>query len=496
MPKDNLTLEEKLRQGLVTPGTPFPIRQTVELNFDNQTLNQLKESSRQFKLTESKGGNSKRKLLVTVEGIHTGMTKNRTFYPGSTLEASVPTWTTPHPKPVLKNHNEYTEPLGRIIHAEYTESTLTDKYTVRLKLEITDQDAIEKILDGRYLTLSVGGSANRVNCSVCGKDLVQEGYCGHARGRKYDGKEAYWVIGEYTGDEISFVNVPADVHAQVIAAELVSGEGGKTVEGEKQKEHQTSPKDSVKTNESVDPTSIIDNLLNNGNGDSAKQTESSEQTGKDSTHQQESQSTENAGEQEQSTNPTETKESNESDAERLVRLQSELEKAQKEIKALESKLEEKDAEITALTAQLSEEKDAHNTTKKHLNSAETEKETLMNQNIALAKFARKALAERVADLRIMQGKNKFDEREALIAEWSQSSTKVLESQINDLLESGKRHIEKVTNPGLAVPDKNSIIEDDKGNEIVPKKKRKESVEIPTMKTFEQRMKSSMLRTVE
>lgn len=508
MPNE-LTLEEQLKQGLIAPGTPFPIKQAVEFSFADDTISALQESAKQFKLTESAGGsNEPRKLMVTVEGIHTGMTKNRTFYPGTTLESSVPTWTTPHEKPVLKNHNEYTEPLGRIVHSEYVESTLTDKYTVRLKLEITDEDAIQKVLDKRYLTLSVGGSANRVNCSACGKDLVKEGYCGHSRGRTYEGKEAYWTIGEYTGDEISFVNMPADVHAQVIAAELVNGEGGKNVKDGKTKEgaEKTGTDTGIQTQESAtgtDPTDLIDGLL--GGQEPAKQAENTDTNPEDPSKQAEDNNKDNpeTDGDDNKDNPANPEESNtESDADKLVRLQAELDEANGKIATMESEhttaLEEKEAEITTLTADLSEAKDKAETIQKHLESAEAEKETLTNQNVTLARFARKAMAERVADLRIMQGKDKFEDRDALITEWSQSGTKVLESQINDLLESGKRHVEKIQNPGLAIHDKNSVIEDDEGNEIeAPGKKKKhtEAKELPTMKTFESKMKQSMFRTV-
>ena len=180
-------LEDRIKDGDIPRGKAITFRQNIELQFQGDALKDLQESNKGFVLTESEGSTKtgKRKLVVTVEGIHTGMTKNMTFYPGNTLDESTPTWTTPHYKTVLKNHDTYTEPLGRIIKAEYVESTLTDKYTVRLTLELTDQDAIDKVLDGRYLTLSVGGSAQKVTCSVCAKDLISEGFCGHYRGRKY-----------------------------------------------------------------------------------------------------------------------------------------------------------------------------------------------------------------------------------------------------------------------------------------------------------------------
>lgn len=495
-----LSLEEQLKQGLIAPGNPFPIRQTVELSFQQDTLDKLQESSKQFKLTESAGGNTQRKLFVTVEGIHTGMTKNKTFYPGDTLSESVPSWTTPHHKPVLKNHNEYSEPLGRIVSGEYVESTLTDKYTVRLKLEVTDQDAIDKVLDGRYLTLSVGGSANRVLCSACAKDLVKEGYCGHRRGQTYEGKEAYWTIAQYTGDEISFVNMPADVHAQVIAAELVTGEGGKNVTKDgKTKENAQTNEDGtpIKTTEASgaeDPSSMIDNLLNNSE-DPKNNEDPKEPDTTDPATQNNSTDGDDNPENGDGDNPTPGKTQEETDAEKLTRLEEELNTANATITTLEASVEAKDVEITTLTASLTESKDELASKTKHLESAEAEKATLVNQNVTLARFARKSMAERVADLRIMQGKDKFDKRDELIAEWNQSSSKVLESQISDLLESGKRHIETVTSPGLAVPENNAPLVDEAGNEITPVvTEASDKTELPTMKMFEKTINKSVFRT--
>ena len=474
------SLEQQLREGLIAPGTPFKINQTVEIQFTPEQSTQLQESFKQIKLSESTGTSDKRKLIVTVEGIHTGMTKNKTFYPGNTLEASVPTWTTPHYKPVLKNHNEYSEPLGRVIHAEYGESTLTDKYTVKMKLEVTDQDTIEKVLDGRYLTLSVGGSANKVTCSVCAKDLVTEGYCGHSRGRSYDGKEAYWMIGNYTGDEISFVNMPADVHAQVIHAELVTEKGDKGVGKNKEEFEPTQAQGQpVQTQEgkepsvNTDPASMIDDItgINENNQQPAEPT--TEPT-------------------EPATEPVQTQESGvnsdtdiEALKEQVATLTADLTKAQDDLKTAQATIESKDVEITTLTSNLAE-------AKQELESAEMECKKQVESNVTLARYARKTLIERVADLRMAQGEEGID-RKALLTEFDSTSSKVLEQTIEDLLAKvSVRQPASVPNPGLATGENNAPIVDDNGEEIVTKKQ-VESKPLPTLKQLESKMKDSMFR---
>lgn len=460
------TLEEQLREGLIAPGTPFKLEQNVEISFRDDTLTDLKESFKKISLTESEGTDRK-KLIVTVEGIHTGMTKNKTFYPGNTLEASVPTWTTPHFKPVLKNHNEYTEPLGRIIQAEYLESTLTDKFTVRLKLEITDEDAITKVLDGRYLTLSVGGSADKVTCSVCSKDLVTEGYCGHRRGQAYEGKEAYWMIANYTGDEISFVNMPADVHAQVIAAELVTVKGGKNVP----ENADPNTPGSVPTQENNQSTAdMIDNLINENKGGTPEEPV---------TPPAEDPTPETPGQQ-QENNQTE-------DSEEVKALKA-------EIATLTESNNTYLTENTTLTGNLADANSKLATATQQLESAENECKKLVEQNTTLARYTRQVLVERVADLKTLHTKESTD-REAVIAESQGSSSKILEQQIADLIsKQAPREPQTVPNPGGAISEKNAPIVDENGEEVSPQKQVEATKTLPTLKELQSTMQSSMART--
>ncbi len=44
---------------------------------------------------------------------------------------------------------------------------------VRLQVAVTDPVAIEKVLDKRYLTGSVGGRAGKAICSITGEDLAE-----------------------------------------------------------------------------------------------------------------------------------------------------------------------------------------------------------------------------------------------------------------------------------------------------------------------------------
>jgi hypothetical protein len=512
-------MKKRLEQRIVK-GEPIKLIQRLEMRFAEGELREsLKQKNEGIKLKESAGGNGKRKLIVTVEGIHTGMTKNLTFYPGETLEASVPTWTSPHKKPILKNHNEYSEPLGRIIHAEYVESTLTaGKFTVRMKLEITDQEAIDKVLDGRYLTLSVGGSANKVVCSTCGKNLVSEGFCGHWRGKKYEGKSepTHWIIGEYTGDEISFVNMPADVYSQVIAAELVTGEGGDGVKKAKNKKQdkpgETSEKQGKKLGEMSD-IDLVGQLTEDDHEDDEQEDfedDIEESADDDDSDDEEDAGGDDGGDEDNADDAGDNSADggeggedgddsgdDESLEEKVKRLEALIAEKDETIGSLTARAEQAEAQNATLTAQLSEA----NTTiqdlqgqlqeaQQNLASAEEERNTFQEQNLRLARFSKKLLAERVVDLRIMQGKDKAEDRESLLESWMQSTPKVLESTIQDLLKSGQRQVKRVTSPGLAVGE-----DVEGGDGDITESTAKKPNKAPTMADLEETMVRTMSQRV-
>jgi starvation-inducible DNA-binding protein len=87
---------------------------------------------------------------------------------------------------------------------------------VRLQVAITDPVAIQKVLDKRYLTGSVGGRAGKAVCSISGEDLASESSDGRPkpqkfkRGQVYKGKLAFVDMQDISFKEYSFVNQPAD----------------------------------------------------------------------------------------------------------------------------------------------------------------------------------------------------------------------------------------------------------------------------------------------
>ena len=99
-------------------------------------------------------------LDVEMEATHSGKNHNYCVYYEDSMEKDAESFVNPFKKPMLKNHDDYRgEPLGRITQSWFGPSVLTDERSaIHLKARVTDQDAIPKFLDGRYGTVSIGGT--------------------------------------------------------------------------------------------------------------------------------------------------------------------------------------------------------------------------------------------------------------------------------------------------------------------------------------------------
>lgn len=153
-------------------------------------------------------------LIVEVAAIHSGVTANYNFYGENELEKSLDSWITPYPKPIIINHDINSDPIGRVIGARMDREPNGIAF-VRLQAAITDPVAIQRVMDKRYLTGSVGGKAEEAVCSVCGMDWAAPrkrsgAPCMHSRGESYKGKMAMLEMRNISFKEYSFVNVPAD----------------------------------------------------------------------------------------------------------------------------------------------------------------------------------------------------------------------------------------------------------------------------------------------
>ena len=174
-------------------------------------------------------------LRPEIEAIHSDkITRNYTYYPLEKVmgdkkkKSGLYSATHPVPKPILRNHDIDSEPLGRIEQAYMGDGDKKGKNAPMMIVpRITDPGAIQKILDGRYLTVSIGADTNEARCSICEANIASDEACDHMRGYFYNakgeavgpddprGKMMYRRIGDFYIAEVSFVNIPSDDTAKV-----------------------------------------------------------------------------------------------------------------------------------------------------------------------------------------------------------------------------------------------------------------------------------------
>lgn len=158
-------------------------------------------------------------IEIHIEATHSDRVINSAKYTGESMLRDAVTYIHPFNKPILKNHNCNSEPLGRIISSDCIDSAIVQgTKAVNIVARITDKDAIPKFLDGRYRTVSIGARPKTITCLHCGKHILKDGkfkFCGHWRGETYEDKVCLWKMEDLDYSELSVVNSPADKYAQV-----------------------------------------------------------------------------------------------------------------------------------------------------------------------------------------------------------------------------------------------------------------------------------------
>ena len=136
---------------------------------------------------------------------HSDVEINYRIYLQSEMSAAIDTWIYPYQKPILKHHNDWSDPVGKVIEAIYF--TAAELETIKdmvgnekipwpenatgatlLKVVVTDQDMYEKVRNGVFNTVSVGMYPDKHTCSICGKDFADEERCPRSEERRV-GKE-------------------------------------------------------------------------------------------------------------------------------------------------------------------------------------------------------------------------------------------------------------------------------------------------------------------
>ncbi len=154
---------------------------------------------------------------VDIEGIHSIVTRNFTYYSPECLKKSVPYWTSPYEKPVIMHHKDKDGvQIGRIKNVEYLEKTRPAIPGLLFTVNIGDEAGIKGVKNGTLSTVSIGAIVHKATCSICGQNIAAEGECEHKRGKYYDDKLCYWIMDEMEPKELSYVIVPSDKYANTV----------------------------------------------------------------------------------------------------------------------------------------------------------------------------------------------------------------------------------------------------------------------------------------
>ncbi len=151
---------------------------------------------------------------------------NALFYTVDAGTIGAKTFIKPFAKPQLLHHDSLSDAVGRVQSAEVLDSSDNPDEPqdfLKLDVRITDKEAMRKVLNGIYLTCSVGSKTTSVKCSICSQELTKDGLCEHEKGDTVEGKFVYWIIDDITYRENSFVNKPADPYSRIVAIDLGNG---------------------------------------------------------------------------------------------------------------------------------------------------------------------------------------------------------------------------------------------------------------------------------
>lgn len=393
-----------------------------------ETVQQLNESAK------DKGS---RKLIVQMEAIHVGRTANYTFYTEQGLRDGLESWTHPYNKPVLTHHNSHNgETIGRILKAEYAEATMSGRKGLIFTCEITDPDSVEKVLDGRYQTVSIGATTDKVTCNICGTDRTQE-WCEHWRGDDYEGQTCHFVIGTTMGREVSYVNVPADENAGNISVSVQDDPAGSTNESATMQIFQIAeglmesiqlPGVNLYESATDDVKQLVDGLINTNEG-SAQRMFKLDENGKQVL--------------DANGNPIPLTE---------AEIQEKFQQMKTEITTLKASLNEAQVTLSTLTIEKSKVDGL-------LTEANDETARLTTENAELINKAHKVLAEKVVDMKLLLRKADVvgvTPEEAVTAHIARTeeSLKDAVSDLQNEMKNSSVVVGTVPNPGGSGPDNN------------------------------------------
>lgn len=406
--------------------------------------NILPESKIAF--SEAKGDTGARFILPRIEAIHAGTTRNNTRYVAERLKgdpakkSGVYSWLHPYPKPVIYNHDTNTDATGRVYNAAYAPMTQAGKEGIIVIPKITDAAAVQGVLDGRLMTVSIGATTDSAVCSYCGTDIIAEGFCGHMKGEVIDGTTVEWIIGDVWFDELSWVNVPADQNAMVVDPGIVQTAEAFAKAGESFIHLGRKSTEWVLTRESAEDNGLV--IPTEMEGDTNVTVE-----------QLQAQIDQLTADIQQVTTEKTDIEARLSTAEATIaEKDSEVQAKETQISEMQAQLDAKDVELVEATSAKETAEATVAELQTTVSGLETEREGLLNKNTELSSEMHKATAERVVDLKVVLGK--VSNREETLEQHITRSVDSLKDSLADLLveastfKPARATVEAVENPAV------------------------------------------------
>jgi hypothetical protein len=398
-------------------------------------------------------------LDVQMEATHSGKNHNYCVYYEDSMEKDAESFMNPFHKPMLKNHDSYSEPLGRTKSVTFGPSELTDERSaIHLTTRVTDQDAIPKFLDGRYKTVSIGGSMGTVTCNICGKTILKDGkfnFCGHWRGETYKDEVCYWGAKDIEYHEVSTVNNPADDFAQIVKITVVTDS---EENNDNNKKEGAGTMGDVNKNVNIKAAdfkeklvSMIDDILGTSVADSTAATavDGADNQPAATNNAEDSTQTQDGSSAATGDNNTET------------------------VDSLKTALDAANAEKQTLAQQLEDAKKENDTLKTEKEDAVNDALAFKDQLVSLAIANKQLIADKVADLEISKGTITDAQKDERVAELVSKSMKDLNATLDSVKTNTaaqqRTPAAPVSNPTLANTDEsNAVVVDADGNEITSK----------------------------
>lgn len=397
----------------ITDSTKNRVQKVHDVEFVNQNGEAI--DSMQLLKDMASGKTQVLALDVEMEATHSGKNHNYCIYYEESMEKDAESFVNPFKKPMLKNHNDYSgEPLGRITQSWFGPSQLTDERSaIHLKARVTDQDAIPKFLDGRYGTVSIGGTMGTVTCNVCGKTILKDGkfkFCGHWRGESYKDQVCYWGAKDIEYHEVSTVNNPADDFAQIMKVTVVTDSDDK----KDSKEESTMAGTNTDNKSAEDAKKIVCDVIDQLLGNPTASTSDSSAT------------------------PDENKDGAGEDASATDAKQddtAQVADSNDEVAQLKQELADAKEKAASLETELSETKDALAKAQEDLAAAQTEANDMKDKCMALATANKEMVADGIIAKELASGSLTEDAKDSRKEELIAKSMKEL-SELQKEAEAG------------------------------------------------------------